>query len=95
MKIDCITLFPEMFAPLEHSIIGRARKNGLIDFQTIFLRDFAINDYGQVDDAPYGGEPGMVLRPEPLAQAHEANPHRSMRSCPPLLTLHHSNESHQ
>lgn len=69
MKIDCITLFPEMFAPLEHSIIGRARKNGLIDFKTIFLRDFAINDYGQVDDAPYGGEPGMVLRPEPLAQA--------------------------
>ena len=45
MKIDCITLFPEMFTPLEHSIIGRARKNGLIDFRTIFLRDFAINDY--------------------------------------------------
>lgn len=69
MNIDCITLFPEMFVPLEHSIVGRARKNGLFSFRTVYLRDFAINDYGQVDDSPYGGEPGMVLRPEPLAAA--------------------------
>lgn len=69
MKIDCITIFPEMFAPLEHSIVGRAQKNGLFSFRTVYLRDFAVNDYGQVDDAPYGGEPGMVLRPEPLARA--------------------------
>ena len=69
MKIDCITIFPEMFSPLEHSIIGRARKKGILDFRTVFLRDFAINEYGQVDDAPYGGEAGMVLRPEPLAEA--------------------------
>lgn len=69
MKIDCITLFPEMFTPLEHSIVGRARAKGLFEFNTIFLRDFAINDYGQVDDSPYGGEPGMVLRPEPLHAA--------------------------
>lgn len=69
MRIDCITLFPEMFAPLQISIMGRAQKQGILQFSTIQLRDFAINDYGQVDDSPYGGEPGMVLRPEPLAQA--------------------------
>ncbi len=69
MKIDCITIFPEMFVPMEHSIVGRAQKNGLFSFRTVYLRDFAVNDYGQVDDAPYGGEPGMVLRPEPLARA--------------------------
>ena len=69
MKIEWITIFPEMFAPLEHSIIGRAQKNELFSFNTIYLRNFAVNEYGQVDDSPYGGEPGMVLRPEPLARA--------------------------
>ena len=69
MKIDCITIFPEMFTPLQASIMGRAQNKGLLTFNTIFLRDFAVNDYGQVDDAPYGGEPGMVLRPEPLSKA--------------------------
>lgn len=51
------------------SIMGRAQKQGILDFRAIQLRNFAINDYGQVDDSPYGGEPGMVLRPEPLARA--------------------------
>ena len=69
MKIDCITIFPEMFAPMKSSIMGRAQAKGLFEFNTVYLRDFAINDYGQVDDVPYGGEPGMVLRPEPLANA--------------------------
>ena len=69
MKIDCITIFPEMFAPMKSSIMGRAQTKGLLDFNTVYLRNFAINDYGQVDDVPYGGEPGMVLRPEPLAKA--------------------------
>ena len=69
MRIDCITIFPEMFAPISQSIVGRAQKNGLFSFNTVYLRDFAVNDYGQVDDSPYGGEPGMVLRPEPLAAA--------------------------
>ena len=49
--------------------MGRAQSKGLMEFNTVYLRDFAINDYGQVDDVPYGGEPGMVLRPEPLANA--------------------------
>ena len=69
MVIDCITIFPEMFAPMKQSIMGRAQTKGLLEFNTVYLRDFAINDYGQVDDVPYGGEPGMVLRPEPLAAA--------------------------
>jgi tRNA (guanine37-N1)-methyltransferase len=69
MRIDCITIFPEMFAPMKQSIMGRAQSKGILQFNTVFLRDFAVNDYGQVDDVPYGGEPGMVLRPEPLAQA--------------------------
>ncbi len=69
MVIDCITIFPEMFAPMKQSIMGRAQAKGLLEFNTVYLRDFAINDYGQVDDVPYGGEPGMVLRPEPLADA--------------------------
>ncbi len=69
MKIDCITIFPEMFTPMKSSIMGRAQNKGLMEFNTVYLRDFAINDYGQVDDVPYGGEPGMVLRPEPLAAA--------------------------
>ena len=68
MKIDCITIFPEMFTPMKQSIMGRAQSKGLMEF-TVYLRDFAINDYGQVDDVPYGGEPGMVIRPEPLANA--------------------------
>ena len=69
MKIDCLTIFPEMFAPMKSSIMGRAQAKGLFEFNTVYLRDFAINAYGQVDDVPYGGEPGMVLRPEPLANA--------------------------
>ncbi|MCF0223476.1 MAG: tRNA (guanosine(37)-N1)-methyltransferase TrmD [Fibrobacter sp.] len=69
MKVDCITIFPEMFTPMKTSIMGRAQNKGLMEFNTVYLRDFAINDYGQVDDVPYGGEPGMVLRPEPLAKA--------------------------
>ncbi|MCL4101017.1 tRNA (Guanine37-N(1)-) methyltransferase [Fibrobacter sp. UWH9] len=69
MKIDCITIFPEMFTPMKTSIMGRAQNKGLMEFNTVYLRDFAINDYGQVDDVPYGGEPGMVIRPEPLANA--------------------------
>ena len=69
MKIACITIFPEMFTPMKQSIMGRAQSKGLMEFNTVYLRDFAINDYGQVDDVPYGGEPGMVIRPEPLAAA--------------------------
>ena len=66
MRIDVLTLFPEMFAALDASIPGRARKAGALELKCHYLRDFAINKHGQVDDVPFGGEAGMVLRPEPL-----------------------------
>ena len=46
MRIDCITIFPEMFAPMKQSIMGRAQSKGILQFNTVFLRDFAVNDYG-------------------------------------------------
>lgn len=69
MRIDVITLFPEMFSALDASIPGRARKGGGLELRCHALRDFAINKHGQVDDVPFGGEAGMVLRPEPLKKA--------------------------
>ncbi|MBW8887852.1 MAG: tRNA (guanosine(37)-N1)-methyltransferase TrmD [Fibrobacteres bacterium] len=71
MRIDVLTLFPEMFASLDASIPGRARKAGVLELKCHSLRDFAINKYGQVDDVPFGGEAGMVLRPEPLKKGLE------------------------
>jgi len=72
MRIDVITLFPEMFSALDASIPGRARKSGALELRLRNLRDFAVNKHGQVDDSPYGGEPGMVLRPEPVSGAIRA-----------------------
>jgi tRNA (guanine37-N1)-methyltransferase len=69
VRVDVITLFPEMFSPLDVSIPGRAQKAGAIEIKTHQIRQHAINKHGQVDDVPYGGEAGMVLRPEPLAAA--------------------------
>jgi len=71
MRIDIITLFPEMFEMLETSIPGRAQKSGSLSLHRHQLRDHAINKHGQVDDSPYGGEAGMVLRPEPLKAAYD------------------------
>jgi len=73
MRIDVLTLFPEMFAsPLEHSILKRAREAGLLDVQTTDIREFTFDRYRQVDDSPYGGGPGMVMKPEPIFRAVEA-----------------------
>jgi tRNA (guanine37-N1)-methyltransferase len=70
MHFEIITLFPEMFDNfMNTSIVGRAKKNGLLTENRINPRTYAVNDYGQVDDAPYGGEAGMVMRPEPAAAA--------------------------
>lgn len=63
MRIDIITLFPEFFDGLkEHSIVGRAIGNGKIELHTHNLREWAVDSYGTVDDHPYGGGPGMVLK---------------------------------
>jgi tRNA (guanine37-N1)-methyltransferase len=73
MKIDVLTLFPEMFAgPLDVSIVARARKTGLLDLQIQNLRDWTHDRHKTVDDRPFGGGPGMVLKPEPIFEAVEA-----------------------
>ena len=72
MKIDVLTLFPAMFAgPLDESIIKRAREAGLLDLKIHNLRDYAHDRHKTVDDRPFGGGPGMLLKPEPLFEAVE------------------------
>ncbi|HEX77892.1 MAG TPA: tRNA (guanosine(37)-N1)-methyltransferase TrmD [Dehalococcoidia bacterium] len=72
MRIDILTLFPGMFqGPLSESIIQRARERGLVEIYVHNLRDFAHDRHGTVDDYPYGGGAGMVLRPQPLFEAVE------------------------
>ncbi len=72
MKIDVLTLFPEMFPPvLGQSIIGQAQKKGLVDFGIFNIRDFARDKHRVCDDVPYGGGPGMVMKPEPIFEAVE------------------------
>jgi tRNA (guanine37-N1)-methyltransferase len=73
MRIDVLTLFPDMLrSPLEHSILKRAREAGLLDVRCTDIRDFATGPYRQVDDMPYGGGPGMVMKPDPIFAAAEA-----------------------
>lgn len=70
MRIDVLTLFPEMFdGVLGTSIIGRAIENKILDINLINIRDFAKNKHKQTDDYPYGGGPGMVMSPQPLFDA--------------------------
>lgn len=69
MKIDVLTLFPEMFAPLDHSIVGRARALGQVAVKFTNFRDFSTNKHHKVDDAPYGGGAGMLLTPQPIFDA--------------------------
>ena len=68
-EIDIITLFPEMFTPLENSIIKRAVDNEILKIRLTQLRDFAFDKHRQVDDSPFGGGSGMVLKPEPMFRA--------------------------
>lgn len=73
MRIDVLTLFPEMFeAPLKSSIVGRAIKQGHLDVGVLNYRDFAMNRHKMVDDTPFGGGAGMVLKPEPIFLAVES-----------------------
>ena len=72
MRIDIITLFPEMCeAVLSESIIGRARKSGAVEIKCHQLRDFAFDKHRRVDDAPYGGGMGMLMMAEPIALCFE------------------------
>ena len=73
MRIDVLTLFPELFpGPLGESIIGRAAERNLLELGTVNIRDFAQDARGTVDDKPYGGGPGMLMMAEPVVSAIES-----------------------
>lgn len=72
MKITVLTLFPEMFAPLKESILGRAQNTGKIEISVVNIRDYAQNKHFKCDDYPFGGGAGMVMTPQPVGSAIEA-----------------------
>lgn len=72
MKFTAISIFPEYFAPLELSLIGKARSQGIVQFTSVNLRDFTHDNHHTVDDTPYGGGAGMVMKPEPWGDAIDA-----------------------
>jgi len=72
MKIDILTLFPEMFEPIKQSIIGRAIENELIEINIINIRDFSKDKHKKVDDTPYGGGAGMVIKPDVVYEAFKS-----------------------
>lgn len=67
MRIDILTLFPEMFSAMRESILGRAVKNGKIEINVHDIRDYTLNKHRKTDDYPFGGGAGMVLTPQPVA----------------------------
>ena len=74
MRIDVITLFPEVFGPLHSSIPARAQDKGALELHLHWLREFGVGPHHQVDDAPFGGGPGMVLMCEPIFRCLETLP---------------------
>jgi tRNA (guanine37-N1)-methyltransferase len=83
LRINVVTLFPEWFtAPLGASILGRARAAGLVDYRVVQLRDYTHDKHHTVDDSPYGGGAGMVLKPEPFFEAA-----LDLKAKPPIVLL--------
>ena len=72
MKIDILTLFPEMFSALGESILGRAQKAGKIEINVVNIRDFTEDKHLKCDDYPFGGGAGMVMMPQPIGSAIDA-----------------------
>jgi tRNA (guanine37-N1)-methyltransferase len=72
MRVDVISIFPDYFAPLDLSLIGKARATGTLELAVHDLRTWTSDVHRTVDDSPYGGGPGMVMRPEPWSQALDA-----------------------
>ncbi len=72
MKIDVLTLFPEMFTPLKTSIIGRAVNSGKLEINIHDIRDYTLDKHRKCDDAPFGGGAGMVMMAQPIASAIDA-----------------------
>ena len=83
LTINVVTLFPEMFeGPLRVSIVGRAAEQGLVRYRVVQLREYTHDRHKTVDDSPYGGGAGMVLKPEPFFEAVE-----DLRTGPPIVLL--------
>ena len=87
MKFDIVTIFPAMFErPLAEGVVGRAIERGTLDVKVRDLRDFATDRHRVVDDVPYGGGPGMVLKPEPIFRALDAIEAERGRAAAVILT---------
>ena len=69
MKITAVSIFPDYFAPIQLSLIGKAIDSGLIEFKSVDLRSYTHDNHHTVDDTPYGGGAGMVMKPEPWGEA--------------------------
>lgn len=81
MRIDILTLFPDMFAPLKESIIGRAVNGAKVDICVTDIRDFTLDKHNKCDDYPFGGGAGMLMMPQPIASAieHLDPDHKALR----------------
>lgn len=73
MKINILTLFPEMFTPLQESMLGRAREKGILDINLINIRDYTEDKHNRVDDTSFGGGAGMVMQVQPILSAYREN----------------------
>ena len=83
LRVTVVTLFPELFgAPLATSILGRAAEKGLVEYRVVNLRDYTHDRHKTVDDYPYGGGAGMVLKPEPFFEALD-----DLEPGPPVVLL--------
>ncbi|MHA6667585.1 tRNA (guanosine(37)-N1)-methyltransferase TrmD [Homoserinimonas sp. A447] len=85
MRIDIVTIFPEFFSVLDVSLLGKARKSGLIDLAVHDLRDFTHDRHRTVDDTPYGGGAGMVMKPEPWGDAIDTVLDAAVADAPPTV----------
>ena len=72
MKINILTIFPEMFSPLKMSMLGRAAENGILEYDITDIRDYTADRHNRVDDTPYGGGAGMVMQIQPVMDAYNA-----------------------
>lgn len=81
MRVDILTLFPEMFIPLKESIIGRASNSGKVEIVITDIRDYTTDKHKKCDDYPFGGGAGMLMMPQPIASAIEAldKDHKALR----------------
>lgn len=73
MKINILTIFPEMFEPLKQSMLGRAIRNGILEVSVTDIRDYTLDRHNRVDDTPYGGGAGMIMQVQPILDAFRSS----------------------